>query len=106
MLQGTAAPVAPAETANAGSRIASRAINLKPAPRFPIANGFGSKYPSPSPFARSCPHRCGSRYADGVDQDALVDWTGGKPWNETLVRAVKPLGLHVQATPAAVLISP
>ena len=28
------------------------------------------------------------------------------PWNETLVRAVKPLGLHVQATPAALLNQP
>jgi hypothetical protein len=106
VLQGTAAPVAPAETANAGSRIASRAINLKPAPRFPSVTGFGSQVPLGFAVRQIVPASVRVRYADGVDRDGLVDWSGGKPWNEILVRAVKPLGLHVQATPAAVLISP
>ena len=84
----------------------ARAINLKPAPRFPI--GQRLRVASPLAFAvrQIVPASVRVRYADGVDQDALVDWTGGKPWNEILVRAVKPLGLHVQATPAALLISP
>jgi hypothetical protein len=34
-------------------------------------------------------------YADGVDEDAPVDWKGGEPWRATLADAVRPLGLAV-----------
>ena len=103
VLQGTEAPTPPIETA---SRTVTCASNPKPVARFPVANGFGEQVPLAFAVRQIVPASVRVRYADGVDQNALVDWTGGEPWNETVRTAVKPLGLHVQATPAALLISP
>lgn len=103
VLQG--APVAP-PAEPAPRHPAPRPLILRPAPRFPSASGFGSQVPLAFAVRQIVPASVRVRYADGVDQDVLVDWSGGKPWNETVRAAVKPLGLHVQTSPTTVLIGP
>ena len=45
------------------------------------------------------------RFGAGVDQTALVDWSGGRPWNLVMGAAVRPLHLHLTFNRTSVLIS-
>jgi hypothetical protein len=44
-------------------------------------------------------------YGPGADQNALVDWQGGKRWSVVLAEAVRPLGLRIRVEARGVTIS-
>jgi hypothetical protein len=45
-------------------------------------------------------------FAPDVNQDALVDWSGGRPWNQVITAVVQPLRLRAVVTARGVLIGP
>lgn len=61
----------------------------------PVAQGFGNEVPLAFATRQIVPGRVRVTFGPGVDQAALVDWKGGRPWVETLQSAVRPLGLRV-----------
>ena len=73
--------------------------------RFPLARGFGHQVPVSFATRQIVPHTTVIRFGPGVDLDALVTWSGGRPWNRVLASAVRPLRLRVTTTTNAVVIS-
>ena len=73
--------------------------------RFPLAKGFGRQVPMSFATRQIVPHTAVIRFGPGVDLDAPVTWSGGRPWNRVLASAVRPLRLRVTATTNAVVIS-
>ena len=61
----------------------------------PIAQGFGQQVPLAFAMRQIVPPGVKTSFGPGVNQAALVDWSGGRPWIEVLRAAVQPLGLHV-----------
>ncbi len=57
--------------------------------------GFGKQIPLRFAVRQIVPPKVRVTYAQGVDDEALVSWTGGQVWRVTLARAVKPLGWRV-----------
>ena len=91
--------------ARSGSEQA-RPIDLAPPQSgVPIASGFGRHVPLSFAVRQIVPPNLHVIYANGIDSGAMVDWTGGQAWNAVLTRAVAPLGLRVQVSPATVTIS-
>ena len=82
-----------------------------PAPRTaaqlasPVAHGFGQQVPLAFATRQIVPAGVKTTFGPGVDQAALVDWTGGRPWIEVLRAAVHPLGLHVTVRWMAISIT-
>ncbi len=70
------------------------------------ARGFGSQIPLDFAVRQIVPSTIKVIYGPGADQDALVDWQGGKRWNIVLSNALRPLGLQVRLEPGAVTIGP
>ena len=84
----------------------ARPIDLAPSQSgVPVASGFGRHVPLSFAVRQIVPPNLHVIYANGIDPGAMVDWTGGQAWNAVLTRAVAPLGLRVQVSPAAVTIS-
>jgi hypothetical protein len=81
-------------------------IHVKSFASAPALSGFGSQVPLSFAIRQIVP--AGFRVAidETVDKDLAVDWKGGKPWRETLSDALRPLGLAVAITGAAVAIRP
>lgn len=65
----------------------SRAANA-----LPEAIGFGSDLPLALGMRQIVPAQYAYSFAPGIDQGAKISWNGGKPWNESLNDALKPLG--------------
>jgi hypothetical protein len=61
----------------------------------PALSGFGDQVPLTFAVRQIVPANFQVAYADGVQQDAPVNWKGGEPWRATLAEAVRPLGLIV-----------
>ncbi len=61
----------------------------------PVAHGFGQQVPLAFATRQIVPAGVKTTFGPGVDQTALVDWSGGRPWMDVLRAAVHPLGLHV-----------
>lgn len=61
----------------------------------PVAHGFGRRVPLAFAARQIVPARVKVTFGAGVDPEAPVDWTGGRPWDRALRAAVKPLGLRV-----------
>lgn len=78
---------------------------MRPHAHFFIANGFGRDVPLAFAVRQVVPPRVHVSFDDSVDKQARVSWDGGKPWNEVLQAAVKPLGLHLIVTRMAVKIT-
>ena len=70
------------------------------------ARGFGSKVPLAFAVRQIVPATINVSFAPGADQDALVDWQGGKRWNIVLTEAIRPLGLELKRHQAAAVIAP
>ena len=113
-LLGLAAIAAPARAdfqispalgdATQGMRAAPRPIVLsptllglmhRPPPATPIAIGFGRQVPLAFAVRQIVPAGVKTTFGPGVDQAAIVDWTGGGPWIGVLRMAIQPLGLRL-----------
>ena len=75
-----------------------------PHPRFFTAHGFGQGVPLAFAVRQVVPPHVRVTYGQGVDQQQPVSWTGGKPWDQVLRSAVRPLGLHLVMSHMAVAI--
>ena len=73
--------------------------------RFLLARGFGRQVPMSFAIRQIVPHTTVIRFGPGVDPDAPVTWSGGRPWNRVLASAVRPLRLRVTTTTNTVVIS-
>lgn len=60
-----------------------------------VAQGFGRQVPLPFAARQIVLAKVKVTFGPGVDPAAVVDWTGGCPWNEALRAAVRSLGLRV-----------
>ena len=101
---GAAAPLAssPAHDGPGPRRTAQAAIR----PRFAVAVGFGRQIPLSFAARQIVPASLPVRFMPEVDQDTLVDWSGGRPWNQVIAAAVQPLHLRAVVTVRGVLIGP
>ena len=80
-------------------------VRSKPtAPLFKTAQGFGNQVPLAFAVKQIVPKPVKVTFGRGADPDALVSWHGGHPWNRTLMAAVRPLGLKLVVSRAAVEI--
>jgi hypothetical protein len=61
----------------------------------PPLQGFGHRIPLTFAVRQIVPAYFQVAFADFVQKDAAVDWKGGDSWRETLVKAVRPLGLVI-----------
>lgn len=74
-------------------------------PAIPVAQGFGHRVPLAFATRQIVPAGIKTTFGPGVDQAALVDWSGGRPWIEVLRVAVQPLGLRVTVRWMAISIT-
>ena len=81
-----------------------QARRVAPVPSVPVARGFGKDVPLAFATRQIVPPQVKVTFGPGVDQAALVDWKGGRPWVETLQAAVRPLGLRVAVSRMAVSV--
>jgi hypothetical protein len=70
----------------------------RPPPPKPLAEGFGRDVPLAFAVRQILPDGVEPQIAAGVDPDAKVNWTGGRPWDAVLAEAVRPLGVKLEAT--------
>ncbi len=70
-----------------------------------VARGFGSQIPLAFAVRQIVPSTIKVLYGPGADQNALVDWQGGKRWSVVLAEAVRPLGLRIRVEARGVTIS-
>lgn len=79
------------------SPIANAAKPLEPGlePRYSIAQGFGNGVPLSFAAKQIVPSAFQVTYRRGVNQNQLVSWFGGRPWNEVLWLALRQQGLHM-----------
>ncbi len=75
-----------------------------PKPHFSLAQGFGHDVPLVFAVRQVVPVRVHITYGPGVDEQQHVSWEGGKPWDQVLRSATKPLGLRVVMSHMAVEI--
>ncbi len=64
-------------------------------PLVPAALGFGRRVPLAFATRQIVPAGIKVTFGPEVEQDAPVDWSGGRPWVDALRVAVRPLGLRV-----------
>ncbi len=75
-------------------------------PRVPLANGFGRQIPLSFAARQIVPANLPVSFAPDVDQDVLVDWSGGRPWPQVIAAVVQPFQLRAVVTARGVLIGP
>lgn len=63
--------------------------------RYSIAHGFGNGVPLFFAVKQIVPSMFRVIYRNGVDQNGIVAWSGGRPWNQALVTALRQHGLHL-----------
>ena len=90
-----AAPLAPAQTTNVPSPAMAEPVPSVPSPEFAPAVGFGSDIPLVLAMRQIVPPDYSYSFDLGVNQGERISWSGGKPWDEALADAVRPLGLEV-----------
>ena len=101
-----AGPAHTADGARSGNENAGDDTPAAPArPHFRLATGFGHEVPLSFAVRQVVPAHIKVAFDNGVDRDVPVSWQGGRPWNEVLRAAVKPLGLHITLSPGIVRIS-
>lgn len=91
--------ISPPTTAAVPARRAATPLTI------PIAHGFGRQVPLAFAARQIVPSGVKTSFGPGVDQAALVDWSGGRPWIEVLRAAVQPIGLHVTVRWMAISIT-
>lgn len=75
--------------------VLARPAKARAAKALAPAVGFGDAVPLKYAVLQIVPTTWRVAYGPGVDQDREVDWRGGKPWDESLRDAVRPLKLRV-----------
>lgn len=83
-----------------------RRVQVRVRPRVPLAVGFGRQIPLAFAVRQIVPAGLPVSFAPDVDQDALVDWSGGRPWNQVITAVIQPLRLRAVVTNRGVLIGP
>ncbi len=83
-----------------------RGVQAAIRPRVAVAVGFGRQIPLSFAARQIVPASLPVRFTPEVDQDTLVDWSGGRPWNQVIAAAVQPLHLRAIITARGVLIGP
>ncbi len=86
--------------------VSRRQVQLTVRPRVSLAVGFGRQIPLSFAARQIVPTSLLITFASSVDQDALVDWSGGRPWNQVITAVVQPLRLRAIVTARGVLIGP
>lgn len=94
---------APIVLSSLASRVPAR--RTAAALAIPVAYGFGRQVPLAFAMRQIVPAGVKTTFGPGVDQTALVDWSGGRPWVEVLRTAIHPLGLHVTVRWMAIAIT-
>ena len=97
---------APKSSAHQSSSHHNRRAERHPPPDPLTARGFGSQVPLAFAVRQIVPPTINVSFAPGADEDALVDWQGGKRWNIVLTEAIRPLGLELKRHQAAAVIAP
>jgi len=64
-------------------------------PRYSIARGFGNGVSLSFAVKQMVPSMFRVIYRNRVDQNALVSWSGGRPWNQALGAALRQHGLRL-----------
>lgn len=95
-------PVSPAPDEPA----ARRRVQVAVQPRVPLAIGFGRQIPLSFAARQIVPASLPVSFTPDVDQNALVDWSGGRPWDQVITAVVQPLRLRAVVTARGVLIGP
>jgi hypothetical protein len=101
-----AAAPSPKSPAHQAAKRHNRRAERHLAPDPLTARGFGSRVPLAFAVRQIVPATINVSFAPGADQDALVDWQGGKRWNIVLTEAIRPLGLELKRHQAAAVIAP
>lgn len=90
------APGVPSVSSGTPMDLAPEAPEQAPArPRYSMAHGFGNDVPLSFAAKQIVPHSIRVVYRKDVDQEALVSWKGGKPWNQVLGAALAHHRLHM-----------
>jgi hypothetical protein len=118
VMADTAAPAAPvtapaAEVAPAGvtvSPITGETVPLASyvppaAPTDKVVDGFGKQVPLVIAMRQILPSEYSFAHGDGVDLSQSVSWEGGKPWQQVLNDAIRPIGLTAQLTGDTVMLN-
>ena len=74
--------------------------------RASVADGFGKGVPLRVALLQILPPTTTARFAQGVDAEQVVDWSGGKPWQAVLRDVVQPLHLRATVSGSTVRIDP
>ena len=74
----------------------SEGIKWNAPQHFDVVEGFGKDMPLAMALGQIVPHKYAYSFGKGVNPGVSISWEGGKPWNEVLDDALKPLGLHAQ----------
>ena len=81
-----------------------RRVQVAVRPRIPLAIGFGRQIPLSFAVRQIVPASVPISFAPDVDQDALVDWSGGRPWNQVITTVIQPFHLRAIISVRGVLI--
>ena len=84
----------------------ARAPRAREPRALPTAVGFGDAVPLKYAVLQIVPAPWKVTYGPGVDGEREVDWKGGKPWDESLRDAVRPLKLRIVLRGGAVQLLP
>ncbi len=106
LVAADAAVTAPKSPAHQAAKRHNRRSERHLPPDPLTARGFGSKVPLAFAVRQIVPASINVSFAPGADQDALVDWQGGKRWNIVLTEAIRPLGLELKRHQAEAVIAP
>lgn len=102
--EGAAAPLAASPVPDGPGP--GRKVQAAIRPRVAVAVGFGRQIPLSFAARQIVPASLPVRFTPEVDQDTLVDWSGGRPWNQVIAATVQPLHLRAVITARGVLIGP
>lgn len=103
--QASPQPIVLYTDVQASTVTAVRRPRIAASPAIPIALGFGRQVPLAFATRQIVPAGVKITFGPDVKQDALVDWSGGRPWMDTLRVAARPLGLRVSVGWKAVSIT-
>lgn len=98
-------PIVPYTDVPPSTAAAVRRPRLAASPAVPIALGFGRQVPLAFATRQIVPAGVKVTFGPEVEQDVLVDWSGGRPWIDALRVAARPLGLRVSVGWKAVSIT-
>jgi hypothetical protein len=101
----------PAPSAAPGGRMQAqygqqRDIPASEVPFFAQAVGFGNDIPLALAAGQIIPAEFPYAFSESIDPGIKINWSGGKPWNETLQDALAPYGLGFVISDTGVMIVP